>query len=119
MAKERAQNYYESAFHDLEKYCDRETELTPVILDERYPYRVQFIPRPQQTMFGDGNVDENGEVNDLTVTVGLATTVKSSLKFKMPSCQLKKLIRLSESLGNLYYQAFREQCDEDDEEEEE
>ena len=54
------------------------------------------------------NVDENGEINDLTVTVGLSTTVKSTLKFKMDSKLLKKLIKLAEKVGTLYYQAFRE-----------
>lgn len=103
-----AQNHYETAVSDLHKYCEKETDLVAVILDEAYPFRVQFLPDPQYAMFGDDNVDENGEVNDLTVTVGLTTTVKSTLKFKMDSKQLKKLIKLAETLGHLYYQAFRE-----------
>lgn len=103
-----ARKYYETAVSDLLKYCEKETDLSPVILDAEYPFQVQFIPNPQQTIFGDENVSEDGEINDLTVTVGLTTTVKSTLKFRMDSKQLKKLIKLSESLGHLYYQAFRE-----------
>ena len=61
----------------------------------------------QQSIFGNENVDENGEINDLTVTVGLTTAVKSTLKFKMDSKQLKKLIKLAETIGRLYYHAFR------------
>ena len=101
---------YEAAVEQLLKYCDENTELTPVIIDEAYPFCVQFIPNPQQTIFGNENVDENGEINDMTVTVGLTTTVKSTLKFKMDSKQLKKLIKLAESTGRIYYQAFREEA---------
>lgn len=109
MKKNEAQSYYETAVSDLHKYCDKQTDLIAVILDETYPFRVQFLPDPQQTIFGNENVDENGEINDLTVTVGLTTTVKSTLKFKMDSKQLKKLIKLAEAIGILYYQAYREQ----------
>lgn len=110
MKKNEAKNYYEAAVADLIRYCEKETDLSPVIMYEEYPFRVQFIPDPQQTVLGNENVDENGEINDLTVTVGLTTTVKSTLKFKMDSKQLKKLIKFSEKLGRLYYQAFREEA---------
>lgn len=111
MKKNEAQNYYEEAVAGLIKYCDKETSLTPAILCDQYQFRVQFLPERQQTLFGSENVDiETGEINDLTVTVGLTTTVKSTLKFKMDSKQLKKLIKLSEALGHLYYQAFREEA---------
>lgn len=105
-----AQTHYEAAVEALGKYCEDNTRLMPVILDEEYPFRVKFIPCPQLDMFNVDNVDENGEVNDLTVTVGLSTTVKSTLRFKMDSRQLKKLIKLAENVGTLYYQAFREEA---------
>ena len=105
-----AQNCYESAIDELRKYCEKETDLAVVILDQKYPFRVQFIQDPQQTFFGYENVDENGEINDMTVTVGLTTTVKSTLKFQMESKELKKLIKLAEKLGDLYYHAFREEA---------
>lgn len=111
MKQNKAQNHYDTAVAALHKYCEKETDLSAVILSDQYPFRVQFVPDPQQTMFGDDNVDmETGEINDLTVTVGLTTTVKSTLKFKMDSKQLKKLIKLSEALGEVYYQAFREKA---------
>ena len=106
--KNEAQKRYEVAVEDLNKYCEKATDLTALIFDEEYPFRVQFFPKPQLSMFE--NVDENGEINDLTVTVGLTTTVKSTLKFKMDSKLLKKLIKLAEAVGNLYYQAFREEA---------
>ena len=112
MKEREVQNYYEAAVSDLEKYCERETDLYPIILCESYPFRVQFVPAPQESMFGNMNIDENGEVNDMTVTVGLSVTVKSTLKFKMDSKKLRKLIKLAEALGHLYYQAFREEADE-------
>lgn len=111
MKKNAAQIHYDTAVSDLLKYCEKETDLSPIILNKAYPFQVQFIPNPQQTMFDDENVDNaTGEINDLTVTVGLTTTVKSTLKFRMDSKQLKKLIKLSESLGHLYYHAFREEA---------
>lgn len=111
MRKNEAQNHYKDAVNALVKYCDEQTDLTPVILDQEYPFQVQFVPDPQQTLFGNDNVDmDTGEIRDLTVTVGLTTSVKSTLKFKMDSKQLKKLIKLAEALGHLYYQAFREEA---------
>lgn len=104
-----AQTTYEAAVESLQKFCEKETELQPLIRDEQYPICVQFIPKPQLSVFGNENIDENGEVNDLTVTVGLSTSVKSTLKFKMDSKLLKKLIKLAENVGSLYYHAFREE----------
>ena len=104
-----AQTMYEAAVDSLQKFCEKETELLPRILDDGYPIHVQFIPKPQLSVFGNENIDENGEVNDLTVTVGLSTDVKSTLKFKMDSKLLKKLIKLAETVGSLYYHAFREE----------
>ena len=104
-----AQTMYEAAVDSLQKFCEKETELQSIIRDEQYPVQVQFIPKPQLSMFGNDNIDENGEVNDLTVTVGLSTDVKSTLKFKMDSKLLKKLIKLAETVGSLYYHAFREE----------
>lgn len=110
MRNNEAQICYEEAVASLNKYCEKETDLAAIIFDEEYPFRVQFVPDYQLSVEGNENVDENGEVNDLTVTVGLVTTVKSTLKFKMPSDQLKKLIKLSEKVGNFYYHAFREEA---------
>lgn len=108
--KNEAQSHYSVACDKLKKFCEKETDLTPVILDNAYPFRVQFIPDFQLTMFeaANANIDENGEVNDLTITCGLNTTVKSTLKFKMDSKLLKKLIKQAETIGQLYYHAFRE-----------
>lgn len=110
MKTNAAQNCYDEAVASLHKYCEKETDLAAVILDEEYPFRVQFVPDYQMSVEGNENIDENGEVNDLTVTVGLTTSVKSTLKFRMPSDQLKKLIKLSEKVGNIYYHAFREEA---------
>lgn len=106
-----AQNNYEAAVDQLTAFCYEKTDLAAVILDNEYPFRVQFIPETQLSLFENPNVDENGEFNDMTVTVGLTTTVKSTLKFKMDSKLLKKLIKMAETLGTLYYHAFREAAD--------
>lgn len=112
MRKNEAQTVYDAAIDALIKYCDKETDLVPEILDEKYPFQIQFLPNTQQTIFGNENVEESGEINDLTVTVGLTTTVKSTLKFRMDSKQLKKLIKLAENIGTIYYHAFREKAGE-------
>ena len=98
---------YEAAVEDLTKFCDTYTNVTPIIIDSEYPIRVQYIPDAQLSMFGNENIDESGEVNDLTITCGLSVTVKSTLKFKMDSKLLKKLIKLAERVGFYYYHAFR------------
>lgn len=107
--KNAAKTEYDAAVKALNKFCKDQTDLEAYILDATYPIRVQFLPTSQISLFSEDNVDENGEVNDLTVTVGLSTCVKSTLKFKMDSKLLKKLIKLAENVGNLYYQAYREQ----------
>lgn len=104
-----AKTEYEAAVKALNKFCEEQTDLVAYILDDTYPIRVQFIPIPQFRLFSEDNVDENGAVNDLTVAVGLSVAVRSTLKFKMDSKLLKKLIKLAENVGNLYYQAYREQ----------
>lgn len=104
-----AKTEYDAAVKALKKFCEDHTDLEPYILDDEYPIRVQFLPSSQMTLFGNENIDENGEVNDLTVTVGLSSAVRSTLKFKMDSKLLKKLIKLAENVGTIYYQAFREQ----------
>lgn len=116
MKELKVQKYYEAAVADLENYCERECELVPDVRCDSYPFRVSFLPSPQMSLFDDGNVDENGEICEMIVTVGLAVTVKSTLEFKMESGKLRKLIRLAEKLGHLYYQAFREAADGEEEE---
>lgn len=105
---------FDAAAKDLQKFCEDNTDLAVYILTDNYPVRVQFIPSDpaQTTMFGNENVSDDGEVNDLTVTVGLNTYVRSTLKFKMDSKLLKKLIKHAEKVGTLYYQAFRERYEE-------
>ncbi|MBQ8926092.1 MAG: hypothetical protein IJ051_07545 [Clostridia bacterium] len=103
-----AKSEYEAAVEKLTKFCEDRTDLAPIIVDDNYPIMVIFYPNSQLSLFADDNVDNNGEVNSLTVTVGLSTSVKSTLKFKMDAKLLKKLIKLAEAVGNLYYHAFRE-----------
>ena len=98
---------YNSAVEKLKKFCEEHTTLTVVILDEEYPLRIQFAPDPQQSFFGNENIDENGEINDMVISVGLDTTVASTLNFELSSDVLKKLIKKSEKVGFLYYHAFR------------
>lgn len=108
-ARNVAQSKYETAVNALKRFCEEHTDLTVLILDDAYPFRVQFIPNGQMSLFENENIDENGEVPDLTVMVGISTTVKSTLKIKMDAKLLKKLIKHAETIGMIYYQAYREQ----------
>ena len=109
--KRKAQIEYEAAVEKLQDFCEENTDLTPVVITEQYPIRVQFIPDNQISLLGNENVDENGEFNDLTIVLGLSTEIKSTLKFKMGSKLFKKLIKLTEKVGRLYYHAYRETYD--------
>lgn len=105
---------YKAYEHEAEKlieFCEDKTDLTAIIMTDTYPFRVQYIPKMQCSMFDNDNVDENGEVNDMIVEVGLTTRVKSTLKFKMDSKLLKKLIKLAETVGTIYYHAYRAEQD--------
>lgn len=124
MMRDDAGRHYETLVGELEEYCERETEVCAVVLDEHYPLRVQFVPNPQCSMIDHNNISKDGVINDLTVTVGLSTVVESTLNFEMDSKSLKRLMRLAEKLGHAYYQAYREaagaedaevegECDED------
>lgn len=113
MKDSRARKAYESAVDDLKEFVAERTNLEVIISEETYPIRTIFMPNNQISIFDEGNIDEAGEVGCLTITVGLSTSVKSTLKFHMAAALLKKLIKLSERAGNLYYQAYREEADEE------
>ena len=100
---------YDTAVAALRKFCKENTEFQVVIHDEDYPFRVEFLPDPQLSMFPELNVDEAGEVRTMTIETGLSTKVQSRLNFTVEAAILKKLIRLVESVGFYYYQAFRQQ----------
>lgn len=107
---------YDAAVERLCKFCKEHTDLECTVNDSKYPICITFLPNPQLTVFDD-NVDEDGAVNDMTVTVGLSTVVKSSLNFKMGSDLLKKIIKKAEKVGLLYYHAFRAEADREEEDE--
>ncbi len=111
MINHDAQLAYESAVKELHNFCDKNTHLIPSVLNERYPVQIQFIPDRQMSIFPEENVDRNGELKDLTITVGLDTTITNTLAFDLSADLLKKLIKHAETVGLLYYQAFREEHD--------
>lgn len=112
----RAGSAYAKAFENLREFCEEETDFNVVVIDEKYPVRFVFEPVKQMGMFDAENVDENGEIGTIVITVGLSTSVKSTMKFNVPAALLKKLIKLSEKAGNLYYHSFREEADETEKE---
>lgn len=113
--REEAAVEYKSAVEDLKKFCKENSDLSVVIDEREYPIKVQFFPDPEQIQMVEDNVDDSGEVGEMVVTVGLSTTVKSTLRFKMPSKVLKKIIRGAERVGATYYHAYRAAADEEDE----
>ena len=112
----RARSAYAKAVENLREFCEEETDFIVAVIDEKYPVRFVFEPVKQMGMFDAENVDENGEIGSIVITVGLSTSVESTMKFYVPAALLKKLIKLSEKAGNLYYHSFREAADETEKE---
>lgn len=104
---------YTSAVKDLKKLCKENADLSVVIDEREYPIRIRFFPDPEQIQMIADNVDDSGEVGEMVVTVGLSTTVTSTLKFKMNSKILKKIIRGAERVGATYYHVYRAAADEE------
>lgn len=103
---------YTAAIADLEKFCEKETNFKVHILTDCYPLQVHFTPaETQQSMFDADtadNVDENGEITSIIITLGISPQVRSNLKFKLEAALLKKLIKKASQIGELYLHAFRE-----------
>lgn len=105
-----AQSDYKAAAAALEKFCNEETNFAVEILTDNYPLSVKFTPNAQMSLFDSENytVDENGEIGNILINVGQSTRVLSTLRFKMDAKLMKKMIKLSEKVGNAYLHAFRE-----------
>lgn len=105
-----AQIDYNEAVAELEKFCSTETRFSVEISTENYPVKVTFYPGAQIGMFDADlyNVDENGEVGNISVSLGQETRVSSTLKFSLPAKLLNKMVKLSEKVGVTYLHAFRE-----------
>lgn len=89
------------------KFCATTTDYICEVNTNLYPLTAVFVPNPQRSIF---DVDENGEVGELVISVGLDTSVKTTLKFEMDASLLKKLIQSVEKIAFLYYHAFREEA---------
>lgn len=103
----RAKTEFECAQNDLMKFCEGTTDFICEVNTDLYPLTAVFVPNPQRSIF-DAAIDENGEVGELVISVGLDTSVRSTLKFEMDAALLKKLIKSVEKIAFLYYHAFRE-----------
>ena len=103
----KAKIEFECAQNDLMKFCATTTDYICEVNTDTYPLTAVFVPNPQRSIF---DVDENGEIGELVISVGLDTNVKTTLKFEMDAALLKKLIKSVEKLAFLYYHAFREEA---------
>lgn len=103
----KAKIEFECARNDLMKFCEGTTDYICEVNTDTYPLTAVFVPNPQRSIF---DVDENGEIGELVISVGLDTNVKSTLKFEMDAALLKKLIKSVEKIAFLYYHAFREEA---------
>lgn len=103
----KAKIEFECAQNDLMKFCAGTTDYICEVNTATYPLTAVFVPNPQRSIF---DVDENGEIGELVISVGLDTSVKTTLKFEMDAALLKKLIKSVEKLAFLYYHAFREEA---------
>ena len=100
---------FECAQNDLMKFCEGTTDYICEVNTDDYPLTAIFVPNPQRSIF-DAAIDENGEVGELAISVGLDTNVKSTLRFEMDAALLKKFIKSVEKIAFLYYHAFREEA---------
>ena len=91
----------------LQKYAKEEARMKAVITAGDYPWRVTFYPDDEISMFDENQVDGNGELTRVTVTVGVSLTIESTLEYKLDASVLKKLISLSDKCGTLFYVAYR------------
>lgn len=96
----KAKTKFECAQNDLMKFCEGTANYICEVNTDLYPLTAVFVPNPQRSIF-DAAVDENGEVGELVISVGLDTNVKSTLKFEMDAALLKKLIKSVEKIAFL------------------
>lgn len=96
---------YKQAVNDLQTFCEKETSFVVEIIEREYQMRLRFTPKPQMSLF---DLPEQEEDGNITITVGVSTTVTSTMKFNVDAKTLSKLIKLSEAVGETYLHAFRE-----------
>ena len=101
---------YEAALEELCKFSGSAAGLVAEIKTAQYPAKIEFYPDPQRSMFPSANIDENGETDCMIVVLDITSEVQSTLKFHIDTKVLKKLLSLSEKVGEYYYRAFREKA---------
>lgn len=102
----RLQHEYLEGIERLKRFCDSNTSLQPIVIDNEYPFKIRFEPVDQLSFF-DEKDNKPDKSERFLVICGLNTITDSSLNFKMEYQLLNKLIKFAENLSLLHYHAFR------------
>ena len=96
---------YKAAKAELDKAA-KEAGMLVNVYQADYPMTMRIFSETEQLNMYD-EIDDDGEVGYVELTMLEKTYVKSTLKRPLPADTLKKLIRKAEAVNGCYLRAFR------------
>jgi len=90
----------DKAIGALLDFCDESTCYTAECDFSHFPVKMTFVPNVQQTFY------QNNNLSDVVIEVGLITEVKTAFLGTINADILKKIIKLTKKVAELYYMYF-------------